>query len=272
MPEAFHLDEDDLIQYALGSLKETQLGTLTAHISLCNQCRDALAKVQLDLAAFATVQPLSEIPTGARDRFLAKLSSGAVGESKIIQMRNRSSLYIAGKSFKHWLETPMPLKILSGALAATLALVAYDDVSHIHQIRQFGPEMSRLERQSADLAELKEFLRGSNAQQVTLHEKPATVKAPEGHTLYSSTTGKLVFTASNMPAVPAGKTYELWVIPAGKGIAPIPAGLFRPDMQGNAAVIFPDIPANVQAAAFAITIENEAGATSPTMPIVLSGQ
>ena len=271
MPEAFHIDEDDLIQYALGSLKETQLGTLTAHISLCNQCRDALAKVQLDLAAFASVQPLSDVPAGARDRFVAKLSSGAAGESKLVQMRNKSRLYIVGKSFQHWLETPMPLKILSGALAAALLFVAYDDVSHIHQIRQFGPEMARLERQAADLAELKEFLRGSNAQQVTLHEKPSAAKAPEGHTLYSSTTGKLVFTVSNMPAVPAGKTYELWVIPAGKG-TPIPAGTFKPDMQGNAAVIFPDIPANVQAAAFGVTIENDGGATAPTMPIVLSGQ
>ena len=221
MPEAFHIDEDDLIQYALGSLRETQLGTLTAHISLCNQCRSALAQVQLDLAAFATVQPLSDVPTGARDRFLAKLTSDAAGESKLVQMRNKSRLYIVGKSFKHWLETPMPLKILSGALAAALLFVAYDDVSHIHQIRQFGPAMARLEHQAADLAELKEFLHGSNAQQVTLHEKPATTKAPEGHTLYSATTGKLVFTASNMPAVPAGKTYELWVIPAGKG-APHP--------------------------------------------------
>ena len=271
MPEAFHIDEDDLIQYALGSLKETQLGTLTAHISLCNQCRDELAKVQLDLAAYATVQPLSELPTGSRDRFLAKLSSGAVGESKLVQMRNKNRLYIVGKSFQNWLETPMPLKILSGALAATLLFVAYDDISHIHQIRQFGPAMARLEHQAADLAELKEFLRGSNAQQVTLHEKPATTKAPEGHTLYSATTGKLVFTASNMPSVPAGKTYQLWVIPAGKG-APIPAGIFKPDMQGNAAVIFPDIPANVQAGAFGVTIENEGGAQSPTMPIVLSGQ
>ncbi len=271
MREAFHIDEDDLIQYALGSLKETQLGTLTAHISLCNQCRDELARVQLDLAAFAAVQPESEVPAGARDHFLAKLTSDAAGESKFVQMRNKNRLYIVSKSFQHWLETPMPLKILSGALAAGLAFVAYDDLSHIHQLRQTAPAMSRLEQQVSELAELKEFLHGSNAMQVTLREKPQTTKAPEGHTLYSATSGRLVFTASNIPAPPPGKAYELWVLPAGKG-APIPAGTFKPDLQGNAAVIFPEIPANVQAGGFGVTIENEQGSLTPTMPIVLSGQ
>ena len=271
MREAFHIDEDDLIQYALGSLKETQLGTMTAHISLCNACRDALAQVYVDLAAFGAVQPLSDVPSGARERFLSKLTSEAAGESKFVQMRNKSRLYVVSKSFKHWMETPVPMMILSGALAAALLFVAYDDVARIHQLRQMQPAMSRLEKEAAELAELKGFLRGSNVQQVSLHEKPAMTKDPEGHTLYSATSGRLVFTASNVPAPPAGKTYELWILPAGKG-APIPAGTFKPDLQGNAAIIFPDIPSNVQAGGFGVTIENEEGSLTPTMPIVLSGQ
>jgi anti-sigma-K factor RskA len=271
MREAFHIDEDDLIQYALGSLKETQLGTMTAHISLCNQCRDALAQIQVDLAAFGAAQPLSDVPAGAKDRFLAKLASEAAGESKLVQMRNKSRLYVVSKSFKHWMETPIPMMVLSGALAAALVFVAYDDLGHLHQLRQTGPAMARLEREAAELEELKGFLKGSNVQQVSLHEKPPLAKSPEGHTLYSAASAKLVFTASNIPVAPSGKAYELWILPAGKG-APIPAGVFKPDVQGNAAVIFPDIPSNVQASGFAVTIEREEGSPTPTMPIVLSGQ
>jgi len=271
MREAFHIPEEDLIQYALGTLKDTQMSQFTAHISLCNECRGQLANFQVELASFATVQPLSELPSGARDRFMARLTSDQAVESKFVQMRNKSKTYNALRSFQQWLESPIPFRIVSGALAVALLYVGFDDLSHIHQIRQMQPEMARFERQAAELTDLRDFLQGSNTQQVSLHNRPAVDKVPEGHAIYSSASGKLVFTASNLPQAPIGKAYELWVLPA-SGSAPIPAGVFKPDMQGNAAVIFPQIPANVQAGAFGVTIEDEAGATKPTMPIVLSGQ
>jgi anti-sigma-K factor RskA len=271
MPGVFHIEEDDLIQYALGTLKESQLGTLTAHVSMCNTCRGELGRIQVELAGFAAAMPDSDVPSGARERFLAKLTTDSTGESRFVQARNNNRFYIMSKSFQHWLETPMPLKILSGLLAAAAAFLAYDDLANIHAYRQLLPEMRRFEKENAELQELKEFLHGAHVQQVTLHEKPQPGKAPEGHTLYSATSGKLVFTASNIPAPPAGKAYELWLLPAG-GRAPIPAGVFTPDRQGNAAVIFPDIPANVQASGFGVTVEDAQGAAAPTSSIILSGQ
>ena len=271
MREAIHIPEDDLIQYALGTLPEIQLGTLTAHISLCTTCRVELALIQADLASFAAVQPMETVPVGARERFLSQLKNDAVTESKFTQMRNRSPFFNVMRSIKEWLETPMPLKILTGAMAAALLFTVYDDLGHIHQVRRLLPEMKRFEIATAELDEIRDFLRGGNTQQVSMHPKPAINKEPEGHTIYASRSGKLIFTASNMPAPPVGKIYELWIIPVG-GAAPVPAGLFTPDALGNAAVIFPKLPINVQAGAFGVTVENAAGAEKPTMPIVLSGQ
>jgi hypothetical protein len=134
-----------------------------------------------------------------------------------------------------------------------------------------GPAISRYERAAAEFGALKDFLRGTNAQQVNLREKAPATKAPEGHAIYSAISGKLVFTASYMPAPPVGKAYELWILPVAGG-APIPAGMFTPDLQGDAAVVFPEIPLNVQAVGFGVTIEDEAGSKTPTLPIVLSGQ
>jgi anti-sigma-K factor RskA len=74
-----------------------------------------------------------------------------------------------------------------------------------------------------------------------------------------------------MPGPPPGKTYELWVLPATGG-SPVPAGTFTPDLQGNAAVVFPEIPANVQASGFGVTVEEEGGSKTPTQPIFMSGQ
>ncbi len=271
MPEVFHIPEDDLIQYALGTLKEGQLSNLSAHVSMCNQCRGELAKFQVELASFAAIQPDSELPAGARERFVNRIANDSLAESKLARTRNKSRLYIASRSFQHWLDTPMPLRILAGTLAAALLLTAYDDVSHIHELRNLGPAISRMERESAELSELKGFLRSTDAQQVSLHEKPLIQRSPEGHALYSATTGKLIFTAQNLPAPPSGKAYELWVLRANGG-APIAAGVFTPNMQGNSAVIFPQLPPNVVASGFGVTVEDAAGSPVPTSPIILSGQ
>ena len=40
-----------------------------------------------------------------------------------------------------------------------------------------------------------------------------------------------MFMASNLPPVPEGKAYELWIIPRGRAHA---AGVFKPDEHGNA--------------------------------------
>jgi len=48
--------------------------------------------------------------------------------------------------------------------------------------------------------------------------------------------------------------------------------VFTPDLQGSAAVVFPEIPVNVQAAGFGVTVEDAAGSKVPTSPIMISGQ
>ena len=72
----------------------------------------------------------------------------------------------------------------------------------------------------------------------------------------------MVFTAANLPALPPGRVYQLWVLTAQP--APISAGLLTPDPQGSVNETFntpPDIP---QPVALAVTIERAGGAPSPT--------
>ena len=71
----------------------------------------------------------------------------------------------------------------------------------------------------------------------------------------------MVFNASNLPPLPAGRTYQLWVVTAQ---APISAGLLTPDQQGSVSEVFntpPDIP---QPVAMAVTIEPAGGVPAPT--------
>lgn len=74
--------------------------------------------------------------------------------------------------------------------------------------------------------------------------------------------------ASNLPKAPAGKTYEMWVVPKG-GKAPVPAGTFQSDASGNAMHIQRGAVDLNDTAAVAVTMENEGGATRPTPPILI---
>jgi anti-sigma-K factor RskA len=93
---------------------------------------------------------------------------------------------------------------------------------------------------------------------------------PQGRVTYVADKGALILLASNLEPLAAYKTYELWLIPA-DGRDPIPAGTFHPDTRGNASVILPPLPKGIEAKAFGVTIEDDGGSQTPTMPIVLAG-
>ena len=123
---------------------------------------------------------------------------------------------------------------------------------------------------SARAQAVLETLRSASAQRFVLTAASAK-PVPTARVTYLATTGALVFQGSGIEALPADKTYELWLIPKGEGAKPIPAGTFRPDARGFASVILPELPKGTEAAAFGVTMENEGGAQAPTLPILLVG-
>jgi hypothetical protein len=137
-------------------------------------------------------------------------------------------------------------------------------------------QASRLDHLTADAAAARQVLDAmtdNSAMHVTLTTKgQAATALPQGRATYVANKGTLIFLASNLETLPPSKTYELWLIPAAQGENPIPAGTFRPDERGNASVIMPPLPKGVEAKAFGVTVEDEGGATTPTLPIVLIGE
>jgi anti-sigma-K factor RskA len=127
-----------------------------------------------------------------------------------------------------------------------------------------------LSAQASRAQQIMDVLTSRTAQRVTLTEAKV-VSQPTAHVIYAKEHGALIFVASNLHPVPANKTYELWLIPA-NGQAPIPSGLFRPNANGSASIVLPPLPEGVDAKAFGVTVEEAHGASTPTMPIVMSGQ
>jgi anti-sigma-K factor RskA len=87
---------------------------------------------------------------------------------------------------------------------------------------------------------------------------------PRGNIFVHSRLGVLLI-ASNLPPLPAGRTYEMWVIPT-KTSAPRPAGLFLSDAQGSAINLLP-VPLDALYAV-AVSVEPESGSPAPTNIVI----
>ncbi len=94
---------------------------------------------------------------------------------------------------------------------------------------------------------------------------------PVGQVSWLASKGALVFMAGGLKALPADKTYELWLIPK-LGKAPVPAGLFRPNADHGATVVMPPVPADTQVERFIVTVEPAHGSETPSFPIVMQGR
>jgi anti-sigma-K factor RskA len=168
---------------------------------------------------------------------------------------------------KSWWWTLIPALAALGLLLVAVGFWR-SNVALKNQIAELG---NRNLDQNTQLERLNQELRlftSPDAVHVSMNPQQAS-RQPSGTTIFSTSQKRMVFMASNLPAVPEGKAYELWIIPANG--APIPAGVFKPDEHGNAIMMDHRLPEGVTAKAFAITLEKEEGSDKPTSPILLMG-
>jgi len=244
---------DELSLYAMGALRGEERAAVAEHLETCRECREELARLESDLAMLA-LSAEAKPPARAREKLLANLR------------REPRPVFVPQKPRWSWLAIP-------AFAALALAVIAVHFWNENRQLRgEVASERAILEQQKTDAAHAQQVLAvltAADAQRVTLVAANAKPQ-PQGKAVYVPRNGQLVFMASNMAPAPAGKAYELWLLPK-SGAAPMPAGMFKPDATGTAMVMMPPLPAGMEAKAFAVTMESESGSATPTMPIVISG-
>src|SRR5262249_17884945 len=188
-------------------------------LELCASCRHELEQLRGDMALMA----LSTTGPAPPQRAKQRLMNAVKQEPRLTSSR---------ASQRPWWSS------LGWVTAAILAVV----------VVWFWRESDRLSKLAAGLKtefvhqqdqlrmarSVVETLTAKDAQTITV--LPVSTQGPpppQGRAIYVKDRSALVFMASNMPALPAQKAYELWLIPA-NGSAPIPAGTFKPDSHGSA--------------------------------------
>jgi anti-sigma-K factor RskA len=244
---------DDLALLALEALQGDERVTLEKHLEGCSSCRSELERLRGDMALLALSASGPAPPRRSRERLLKAIAKEPRAQK--IGATRRSS----------W-------TLLPWLAAAALLLVAgffWQQSDRLAQrVARSQDESAQQQTQLERAREVVSTLTSTDALRVTLVAAQAPPQ-PQGKAIYVRERSSLIFLASNMPALPPQRSYELWLIPTNG--APIPAGMFKPDARGSATVVEPPLPGSVEAKAFAITVEPEQGSSAPTMPIVMMG-
>ena len=187
------------------------------------------------------------------------------------RLRKRVLAIAGAQTGSRWNWSPVWAAVAAGAL---IAAVVFNVRAHraAAQLERADAELQRVRSdsvaQTRELARLNEafaILNQPNVKQVVFGG--GAPQPPRGRVFLDPARGVLLL-ASNLPQAPAGKIYEMWVIP--KGGKPVPAGLFQSAADGTAIHVLPGAVDVAGTAAIAVTVEIAAGAQVPNLPPVFA--
>jgi anti-sigma-K factor RskA len=237
--------KEALSALALGALDPVERIEVEIHVRGCAECQaelQMLLKVVdgIGLGA-APVTP----PESLKSKVLARVTSER--DRRDLPPADVRGVVQPPKPASSWM---MPLALAASLMVAAAALFyAFRLQTEVEELRRTAQIL-----QSTDL--VRANMKGQ-----------ASAPNATGLALWSQGKGML-FSATQLPALPAGRVYQLWTI---TGTTATSAGLLTPD--GNGAVRL-ELPVAANAArpdAFGLTIEPAGGSASPTLPIVLLG-
>jgi anti-sigma-K factor RskA len=254
--------------YALGALPADERALFEAHVSTCDECRrDVRAYAEVvNVLPFAL--PQIDPPPALRGRVLA--AAGAAAPRSVVPLtavRPRRSFVMAG-----WLSAAALLVMAVGLGAYTVRL--RHRVSGMEVVlREALTRLDRSERELASATRDAEraqvrlaVLTAPDMKQLNLAGQAPAPRAA-GRAFLSASNG-LLFAATQLPPLPAGRTYQVWFLTPG---APISAGLMKPDQTGRVTAAFDVPPGAASPKGLAVSIEPDGGVPAPTGALYLVG-
>jgi len=243
---------EDLALIALGVLQGDQRAAIEEHLQHCASCRHELELLRGDMALLGISTAGPKPPVRAKERLMTAIAKEPRSE--------RPQSRVPWWAVSGW--------AMAAALVIIVALLWQRDRTLEQQAASLSGELRQRQSELASAREIVVTL--TKPDEVVLVVKANTPPQPQGKAFYLRDQARLVFIATNLPQLPPGKSYELWLVPK-NGTAPISAGIFKPNARGSATVINPPLPVGVEPKTFAMTVEPEQGSSTPTPPIMMIG-
>jgi anti-sigma-K factor RskA len=261
-----HQDYKEMLApHALTALDPQDESALHQHLATCPECRTELDQWRATASALACAAPPVEPSAQARERILesvrAESGPSRSTPAKVIQLPPA------------WKRRSSPV-VRFEAIAAALIFVALIIGLAVlwKQNRNAKTELARLKSQIEEsrraLAQEHEALELVTSPGARMAELRGTKDAPGAHAMlvFDHKTGRAILMGGGLPAAPAGKAYQLWFM---VGTRPMPGKVFTTDAAGNA-MSHDQVPAEaLGSTVFAVTLEPQGGAASPTGPMYL---
>ena len=248
--------------YVLGALTPAERVAFEAHLATCVDCAAEVRSLAPVAGALAQAVPQSEPSPGLRARVLASVGASSATAETAVRLKPDTT-----NTFVPWLAAAasLALAVALGAYAAQLRTRVGDLEVRLREATLRADASDRqiadARRTAADAQSQVAVLAAPDPARIELAGPQPLASQASARAFWSRSRG-LVFTASNLPALPAGRIYQLWVLTAQP--APLSAGLLGPDANGRANAVFdtpPDIP---RPTAMAVTIEPDGGVPAPT--------
>jgi anti-sigma-K factor RskA len=216
--------------YALDALDANESEAYEAHLGQCERCRAELAELSEVAASLAWVVEAPAPPPRLRARLLE--AAGAERENVV----------------------PLPVRNpwLLRATSAVAAVAACAAIGLGVWASSLSNSVDSQRAASASAEKAAQILADPAARRVSLTGKQGIVAVNRN--------GDGVLVVRRLPAAPAGKTYEAWVIPPGE--APRPAGTFTGGSAASVLALKQMVP---DGAVIAATVEKAGGVSSPTL-------
>lgn len=268
--------------YVLGALGPEERTLFEAHLKSCSICAEEVASLLEVADALDRSIPAIDPPPQLRARILAAVGAPAPQQG---QERRPSRVGTPSTATRHdwrpaawpawtgWVAAAASLTIATGLWMQASGLRArlLDAEARVAEVFDRWREAERrLEVATRDADRVRVQFAAATAPDATTFALKGQAVAPgAAGRAYLSPSRGLLLTASNLPALAPGRTYQLWYLTRA---APVSAGLVRPDAEGQATVQFVDVPAGITPVGLAVSIEPDGGVPLPTGAIVLAGE
>ena len=227
-----------------------------------------LAQIEAGMESYASTFAVQPDPL-VKSKIFARISNEENTASKVISIIDNSSqpkAKIIGIKPYWKFATAASVALLFGSIALNLLMY--------NQRNDTAKNLQRTKQELASLKEENKVMEGDMQVVQNKYSKPVSLHgleaAPDAAAkiFWMENTGEVYIDPSNLPETPTGKQYQLWAIVDGK---PVDGGMILTSKKGDKYRI-QKMKTFGKAEAFAVTLETQAGNTTPKGPMFVMGK